>query len=463
MKFKTTLILLAIFLVLLAAVFFFELRGPGKEDTGEKLVSLSSDDVEKIVFKQDGQTIQFNRQGEDWLITSPLEAKADKYEVNRLADDFSNLKIERIIEETSPDLEKYGIPQKELELHYKGQEEPVKILIGMENPLDQTFFAKRADETRVVLIPSLLKSLLDKSLFDFRQKDIFRFETDQAKAIKLKANEIRWEAEKKDEDWFLLQPVNALAQKSRINDILYALSNLKAEEFVSEDKNQDEIRKYELDKPGYEVMVNLPAENQKMTFFIHKKEDQVYATSSLSSKILQVEDSILSDLEKKADELRDKDVADFYSWEVERLQIKKGELSLILVKDKEDNWHFEEPQLQAQEADKEKVQSFLREFESLEAEEFVDVPFNLEDYGLGMPQAEIKLWVGDEGKEPTEIMIHLGSEDKESGKIYVKNARFGYLFKVDSDFLEKFPSKPEEWKAQTEEASKEAYPPHPNI
>ncbi len=459
MKFKTTLILLVIFIVLLATVYFFELRGPGQGDSGDKLVSLSSEDVEKIVFKPDGKTIEFRREEEDWMITIPLEAKADKYEVNRLAEDFSDLKIERIIEEAPSELEKYGIPQKEVELYYKGREEPVKILVGIENPLDQTYFAKRADETRVVLIPSLLKSLFEKSLFDFRQKDIFRFETDQANTIRMKAKEIRWEAEKKGEDWFLLQPFKALAQKSRINDILYALSNLKAKEFVSEDKNQDEIRKYELDNPDYEVMVYLPAENQKVTFFIHEKEDQVYATSSLSSKILQVEDSIPSDLEKKADELREKDIADFYSWEVEKFQIKKGELNLILIKDEEDNWHFEDPRMQ--DADKEKVQSFLREIEALEAEEFVDVPLSLEDYGLSEPQAEIKLWAGEESDEPELITISIGSEDKESEKIFVKNAKFDYLFKVDSAFLGKFPSKPEEWKAQPEEISKKSSLPFP--
>ncbi len=456
MKFKTTLILLVIFIVLLAAVYFFELRGPAQEDSGDKLVSLSPEDVEKIVFKPDGQAIEFRRQGEDWMITVPLEAKADKYEVNRLAEDFSDLKIERVIEETPSELKKYGIPQKEVELFYKGREEPLKILVGMENPLDQTYFAKRADETRVVLVPSLLKSLLEKSLFDFRQKDIFRFETDQANSVRLMAKEIHWEAEKKDEDWFLLQPVNALAQKSMIEDILHALSNLKAKGFVSEDKNQDELKKYELDDPDYEVTVNLPAENQKVTFFLQKKDDQVYATSSLSSKILQVEDSILSDLEKKAEELREKDVADFYSWEVKKFQVKRGELSMRLVKDDEDNWQFEEPPIQ--EADKEKVQSFLREIEALAAEEFVDGPLNLEDYGLEEPRAEIKLWAGDASEEPTEITISIGSEDTESGKVYVKNARFNYLFKVDSAFLEKLPTKAEEWKVQPEEVKKKTVP-----
>lgn len=453
MKFKTTLLLFGIFILLFAAVYFFEFRSQGEENENDMLISFASEDVEKIIFKNDGQTIQFQRKEEEWLITDPIETKADKYEVNMLADDFSNLRIERVVEEEPSDLEKYGIPQKEIELYTKGQDIPIKIQIGMQNPLDNTFFAKKAEEKRVVLIPSSLKSLLEKKVFDFRQKDIFKFESDQAKSMKLKAKGIQWEAEKEDEDWFLRKPVNALAQKNKINDILFALSNLKAKEFVSEEKKDEEIKNFELDKPDYEVAIDFPVENRQVTFFIHKKDDKVHATSSISMKILQVEDSILSDLEKEPGDLRDKEVADFFTWEVKILQIKKGETSLKLSKDEEENWHFEEPALQG--ADKEKIQSFLRKLEALESEEFMDPPLDLVDFGLDIPQAEIKIWAGEEEEAPKEVIIQIGTEDKESKKVFVRNKRFQYVFKVDSTFLEELPEQAKDWKSSSEEEKKE--------
>ena len=453
MKFKTTLLLFGIFILLFAAVYFFEFRSQGEENENDMLISFASEDVEKIIFKNDGQTIQFQRKEEEWLITDPIETKADKYEVNMLADDFSNLRIERVVEEEPSDLKKYGIPQKEIELYTKGQDIPIKIQIGMQNPLDNTFFAKKAEEKRVVLIPSSLKSLLEKKVFDFRQKDIFKFESDQAKSIKLKAKGIQWEAEKEDEDWFLRKPVNALAQKNKINDILFALSNLKAKEFVSEEKKDEEIKNFELDKPDYEVAIDFPVENRQVTFFIHKKDEKVHATSSISPKILQVEDSILSDLEKEPGDLRDKEVADFFTWEVKILQIKKGETSLKLSKDDEENWHFEEPALQG--ADKEKIQSFLRKLEALESEEFMDPPLELADFGLDIPQAEIKIWAGEEEEAPEEVTIQIGTEDKESKKVFVRNKRFQYVFKVDSTFLEELPEQAIDWKSSSEEENKE--------
>lgn len=448
MKFKTTLILFTIFAVLLALVYFLEFQSKSQEDTGDKLVNLSSEDVEKIVLKKEEEIIQFERAEQDWLITGPLEAKGDKYEINRLADDFSDLRIERVVEEEPTDLDRYGIPQKNVSLFAKDREQPITILIGMENPLDKTFFAKRGDEQRVVLIPSLLKSLLEKNVFDFRQKDIFKFETDQAEHIELKSKEIQWEAEREDEEWFLQKPVHALAKKTNITDVLYSLSNLKAKEFVSEEKKDEEIKNFGLDNPRFEVSVTLPLENQQVTFSVQKKDDTVYATSSLSPKIIRVEDSILSDLGKNVEELRDKKVSEFYTWEVEKLQIRKGDLSLNLEKDEEDNWHFDKGQ---EEADKGKIQSFLRKIEGLEADEFIDPPFNLQDFGLEAPQAEVKIWVDVQDDKITEIFILIGSEDEEAKKVYVKNKRFEYLFKVDSEFLEEFPQKKDDWKAQEQE------------
>ncbi len=456
LKFKTTIILFAVFLVLLTFVLLFEYKGEGEKDEEEKLLALSSDDVQKITFKREDETISFQKDEEgEWLITEPIEAKADKYEVDRLADDFSGLRIERVVEEVPEEIEKYGIPQKEISLWFKDKDKPIKILIGMENPLGNTFFAKRDDETKVVLIPSNLKSLMEKSLFDFREKNIFKFETDDVKSVKLRAKKARWEASRKGEEWFFKNPVNALAQSSKIDNILSSLSSLKAKEFVSEEKKKDDVKKYGLDRPEYEITLGMPLENQEVTFSLHKEEDKLYATTSLSTKIVEAEDSLLSELEKEAEELREKKVANFYSWEANHLHLKKGEIDWELVKDEEDNWHFESPI--KEEADKSKIQTFIRKIESLEAEEFIDPPLNLKDYGLDNPQAEIKIWIEEnEDKENVkEITVLIGSADKEAKKVVVKNARFDYLFRVDSAFLEEFPKDIKDWKPEKEEEKQE--------
>jgi hypothetical protein len=482
MKLKTTFILLVVFLGLLAFILLFDVKDVGKEKPGDKLVDLSSDDVEKIVFKTEEETITFKKEGEDnWLIAEPIEAKADKYEVDRIANDFSSLEIDRVVEDEPENLEKYGIPQREISLEFKEREEPVKVLVGMENPLDQKFFAKREDETRVVLISSTYKTLFEKKLFDFREKSIFKLETDDVKGIKLRSGEIQWEAEKKEEEWFIKIPVESLAEKSDITSLLSSLSDLKAKEFISEAKTDEELKKFKLDAPANMITFQMPLENQEVTFFIQKTEDKVYATTSLSPKIIEVEDTILSKLEKDPQEMREKDVADFYTWEVNKVALERGDLRLTVMEDeKEDKWHFDSAE--GEEADKSKIDEFVRKIEALQAEEFIDPPFNLAEFGLEPPSAKVTIWVKEDEEKSKEVTVLIGktieensekaekdkeatvenseaetqeseeteAESEEKEFVFVKNARFEYLFKVDAEFLEILPEKKEDWKKAVE-------------
>lgn len=458
MKFKTTIILFAVFVALLVVVFLFEeFKGKEGEYGEDKLVALSSDEVQKITLKRGDEIITFEKsQGEEkeeWIFTEPFDAKADKYETDQLAENFSNLRIERVVEEEPDDLGKYEIPQKEIILWFKNREKPIKILIGSENSIDSTFFAKREDETRVVLIPSHLKSLMEKSLFEFRQKEIFRFEADFVRRIALRAKEIQWEAEKKEQEWIFNKPVEALAKENKITGILNSLAGLKAKEFISEDKKKEDVEKFGFDRPDYEITLTMPLENKEFTFFLHKKEDKLYATSSLSPKIIEVEGSLLSELEEEVGELREKEVANFYSWEVNRLQLKKGEIDWELSKDEDDNWNFVSPV--QEEADNNKIQTFIRKIESLEAEEFIDPPLNLTEYGLDAPQIEVKIWTKENEEDVKEITVLIGSEDKEAKKVVVKNTRLHYLFRLDSAFLDELPKDIKDWKPAVPEEKEE--------
>jgi hypothetical protein len=481
MKIKTTFILLLVFLGLLAFIFLFDVKDVGKEKPGEKLVDLSSDDVEKINFKTEEETITFIKEGgDDWLITEPIEAKADKNEVDRIADDFSSLEIDRVVEDEPEDLEKYGIPQKEISLKFKDREEPVRVLVGLENPLDQKFFAKREDETRVVLISSTHKTLFEKKVFDFREKSIFKFETEDVKGIKVRSGEIQWETEFEEDDWFLKKPVVSLAKKSDITSLLSSLSDLKAKEFVSEEKTDEELKKFKLETPEYTITLQMPLENREVVFFIQKTADKLFATTSLSPKIIEVEDTILSKLETDPQDLRDKEVADFYSWEANKVALEIRDLRLTVVEEKEeDKWHFDS--VEGEEADKDKIDEFIRKIEALQAEEFIDPPLKMSEFGLEPPAVKVTIWVKEDEETSKEISVLIGKtfeetpekvekdveeteadeaemteDEKEEKKfVFVKNARFDYLFKVDAEFLEKMPKKKEDWKKAEEPEDKQ--------
>jgi hypothetical protein len=192
----------------------------------------------------------------------------------------------------------------------------------------------------------------------------------------------------------------------------------------------------------------MPLVNKDAKFEFHKADDKVYAANSLSNKIILVESQILTDLEKKADELREKKVAEFYSWDADKIWVQKGELDLTAAKEKvkeEDKWFLSSPA--KAEADGSKIETLIRKIEGMEAAEFVDLPKDQAEFGLDRPLAEAKIWTKEGENKTKETHILFGKIDSEKKQIIVKNAKYPYLFKVDSAVLDEFPKEARDWQS----------------
>ena len=448
MKFKTTLILLGIFVVFLVTVLFLD-KKPADEASGsaEKLVALTSADVTKIALKRGTESFVFEKDDKgDWMVREPIAAPADRYEIDQLASSFADLKIERVVEKEKGDPAKYQIPEKEVSLWTKGQSAPVKVLIGMENPIDKSLFAQKEGDPRIVLLSSMLTSSLGKGLQDFRQKDVFKYETTEVAGVKVKAKDSAWEAVKKDGRWFLENPIQALARDAKITTVLDSLSNIRAKEFVAEEKGPEALKTSGLDKPEYEVTLSMPKAAKEIVFALHKSGDKTFATSSQSTKVIVPESDILADLDKKPEDYREGKVAVFNSWQATKLVVKKDGLSLTATKAPNDKWYLDAAQ--KEEADGSKIESFIRRIEGLEAAEYVDRPKSLSEHGLDKPAAEIAITTKEsgEGAVETTAVILVGKTDTEKKQAALKNTGLDYLFRVDSSFLDDFPKTAADWK-----------------
>ena len=62
-----------------------------------------------------------------------------------------------------------------------------------------------------------------------------------------------------------------------------------------------------------------PAAGQEIVFTLHQEGEASYATTSQSTKIITFEGTLLADLDRKVEELRERKVAEFYSWEADRI------------------------------------------------------------------------------------------------------------------------------------------------
>jgi len=458
MKFRTTLILLAILVALLTVVVLVEHRSEKsqeKKEAAEKLTDFKASEVEKFSLKkEDGSVITLKKDDQGrWQLVEPLEADADEYEASSLAENFASLRIDKVVEEQATDPAAYEIPKKEISLWLKGQSEPVLIQIGMENPLDGTLYARRADRQQVVLLASPLKYSLDKKVFDLRKKDILKFETSRVQSVELRSEGLNWKVKREGEAWQFIYPVSALASKYQIDNLLDSLSGLRAKEFLAEEKDLEKLKQYGLDRPEFTVTLGLQ-DSQELIFSINRRDNKVVATSSLARKIIEIDSQIATDLGRKVADLREKKVASFNSWEAVGLSLKKENWQLTAVREKvkdrgkeQEKWFLVLGEARKEPAEESKIESLLRKLEYLEASEFIDNPAELKEYGLDNPPLEISVRVKPADSEIREIQLLVGPENSEKQQVVIKNRDLSYLFMVNSDFLKEIPTKPEDWQS----------------
>ncbi len=457
MKPKTTLILLGAFAVILALVLYFDSRGAKTKAADERsktLISLTAADIHKLSLVHGLEALTLEREGTGpWRLTSPIQAAADQTEASNLVEALASLRIERVVEKEAKDPKAYEIPTTEVSLWVKGQDAPVRLLVGMENPLDKSLFAQREGDPRLVLLASSLKTTLDRPVFDFREKEVFKFTAADVRSVRVKAKDAAWQAAKEEAGWFLKAPVASLAAKAKIEALLESLSSLRAKAFVAEAKTAASLKEFGLDKPEFEVALSLPSASQEIVFALHKAGENAYATASPSTKIVSFDAAtLLADLDRKADELREKKIADFYSWDADRISLKRDGVEIAAVKEKSgdgDKWTLEGPA--KAEADRAKVEDFIRKVSDLEAASFVDNPGPLAPYGLE-PGSEIRIRTRDSQNKGREIVLVVGREDAAKKQVAVKSPGLGYLLLVDSSFLQTWPKDAKDWQAAAPKA-----------
>lgn len=145
-RFKGTVLLFLIFVVLLIFVLTFEKKRPTKtgEETADetfKVWEINSDDAEKFNVKYNNKEVEIAKDGENWKVKKPAEFDAKNDKVKEIVDELAGLEGEKKINDQN--LADFGLDKPDVEsvLTVKGGK-TYKLLVGSENPEKTKRYAK---------------------------------------------------------------------------------------------------------------------------------------------------------------------------------------------------------------------------------------------------------------------------------------------------------------------------------
>jgi len=316
---------------------------------------------------------------------------------------LKNLRVEQVVVESPEDLAPFGLQEPGLKIEVllsEGEQAPPALLVGAKSPVGQNAYARREGEDKVLLLSTVLDNQFDKSLYDLREKKLFRFKQDEVEGIRLlQDGKLRVELAREEGQWKIVHPKKARASKTEVNKIVSKLTGLRAESFARGETG--DLSPFGLEPPAWEVEMSLAPDHARASLLLSGKKEEdggdiVYAKRGETAQVVSLKTDILDTIKVAPDALREKKIFPFDSWKVKKVDLDWGDRQVTLEKREEGKWWITDP-LEARAASG-KISPFLSSLSRLEGEAFLDRSGGeglLASCGLEKPLVKITPYVED--------------------------------------------------------------------
>jgi hypothetical protein len=376
--FRSTLVLLVVFLGLLGYIYFVESKKPQGPDSAppkEKAFSVEADKIAELNLKaESGQQTVLSKSDGTWRLLQPTAATADQSEMSAITSGLSSLEIQRVVDDNPSDLKQYGLAEPRIEVGFKkaGDKDFTRLSLGDKTATGGDLYAKLANEKKVFLVSGFLDSTFNRTPFDLRDKAILKFDRDKADVVELVTPDHAAFLSKGGENWTLTKPVAARGDFGAVEGLIGRLQTAQMKSIAAADAGDPKT--YGLDKP--EVTATVGTGSQRATIEVGKKtaEGTYYARDTSRPMVFTVEAALVDELKKPADEFRRKDVFEFRAFNASYLEFSRGADTVAFEKgkgqgkDAQEKWRLVKPT--ARDVDATKMDTLLTKLSSLRAQSF---------------------------------------------------------------------------------------------
>jgi hypothetical protein len=411
------LIALGILAALGGAVWYSEKHPPEPKSDfkTEKILTFEQDKLKKVRISRPGggDTIALEK-GDDgkWRLTEPKNYKADESTTSSLASTLSSLNADNIVNEKNTDWGSYGLEPGKLVVEATLQDGKThKLILGDEAPTSSAVYGRLDGGPRLFTVASYVKSSFDKQINDFRDKRLLPFDSEKTTKVAVKTKDQTLEFGKAGTTWQIVQPRPLRADNWAVDDMVRSVRDANYESIL--DESDKPPAKYSFAQPHAVFEATDISGSHTLTIAKDAKENTYYCKTTAMPGIFKISSTVAEGLTKKLDDLRNKKLFDFGWSDPQKLEVRDGEVRMVIEKKKEkdqDKWFRTDAG--NKELPSDKVQSLIDNLRNMSAKSFPsDDAAAQSKYGLSKPAAEAKV-TSDEGKRVERVLIAAGPESK---------------------------------------------------
>jgi hypothetical protein len=345
-KYLNTLIALAVLAVLWGGFTYIDKhlnRQASKIEAPkeEKIFALDSKHITSITFRpREGEAVTCQHNGDTWVVAEPRELSADQGTLSTVLNNLTTATVDDTVDPHPSDLKQFGLnpPAYSLEVSTDSNPPKFSLLLGDETPTSGAIYAQVAGNPRVVTVASYLKSNLEKTLFDLRDRRALTLDADQLRKIEVDSKGKKWTLEKNPEGvWDLVLPPPVRADRFAVDGLVSQLRGLTMQSIVAEDKKSQAT--YGLGSPALWLQLTGPSGTQTLVLGKKDKEgDRYFAVNSALLPIFTLNSTFLTEFQKDPADFRSKDLFSYSSFDVKRLEIDSAKGHSVFELQKDNQW-----------------------------------------------------------------------------------------------------------------------------
>ena len=371
-------------------------------------------------------TINCEKRAGTWYIVHPLEAKADAEEIETLLSELRSLKVstfEADGADTKLQLEKSGLEDPRIQVELTDGDNTYAIDIGAsiasENSTHSRVYVKTAVyQDAVYTVAEDIYHLLNKSVFDLRDKRVIDFQRTDTIRIEIKQDTETIVCTKNFNNiWELQTPIRKIkADAEAVDDLLFGVDSLEAAAFV--DGPNHNFVSYGLAPPSIEVAFTQRGEEKPAVLLIGNRtqDGTVYVKSEQSDQVIRVKRDLIDNIALGLAWLRDKQVLNFHIDDAIRLTSTVPGVPAFTCQRLGTNWRLTAPV--QEDANNAEVNAIIYELDDLMAAAFVGSKSTLTDTTTGFSNPNVQLTV--ELRNQKVYTLQVGNRVDASGRFYAR-------------------------------------------
>src|SRR5579863_2424309 len=361
-------------------------------DTPPKILSLVENDISKVALKKKGaDEIDLERINNKWQITSPKPYPADQDAANQLITAIANVSSDRVVEDKASNLSAYGRNAPGIEVDITGKGGKVsKLLIGDDTPTNSGPYAMLQGDPRVFTVASYVKTGVDKSVSDLRDKRLLTFDQDKLSRVELIAKKQDMEFGRDKDQWQIVKPKPLRADGLQVDEMLRKLKDAKMDLTLSDEDAKKAAAAFASATPVATVKLTDPSGTQQIE--VRKNKDDYYAKSSVAPGVFKSTPELGTGVDKSLDDFRNKKLFNFGFNDPSKIDMHVNGKAYAFQKGGDD-WFSNGKKM-----DSTSVQSFLDKLRDLTANKFIDTG------SLGAPAIDITV-VSNNNKLTEKLLI----------------------------------------------------------